>query len=73
MTGVPLASGVFGVTSSSCSPEVVNDAAAPLTRTSLTSSRKSRLKLDRSCVVRATRVAVPSSSSVAGWYFSLRS
>jgi len=70
---VPLASGDLGVISSSCSPDVVKDAFVPLTRTSLTSSRKSRSKRDRSCVVRARRVAVPSNSSVDGWYLSRRS
>lgn len=73
VTVAPFASGVFGVISSSCSPEVVNAATAPLTRTSLTSSRKSRSNRDRSCVVFARIVAVPSNSSVAGWYFSRRS
>jgi hypothetical protein len=73
VTGVPFASGRFGVISSSCSPEVVNDAFAPFTRTSPTSSRKSRLNRDRSSVVRARIVAVPSSRSLSGRYVRRRS
>lgn len=73
MISVPLASGFLGVTTSSCSPEDEKAASAPLTRTSPTSSRKSRSKLDRSCVVLARIVAVPCNSSVFGWYRSLRS
>ncbi len=67
------ASGWAGVTSSSCAPEVANLALAPLTRISLTFSPKSRLKRDRSCLAVASRVAVPSSRSVFGSYFSRRS
>ncbi len=70
---LPLGSGVAGVISSSCLPEVAKDAFLPLTRISLTFRPKSRLKRFRSWVVLASSVAVPSSRSVVGWYFSRRS
>ena len=55
-----------GVTTSSCAPAVLVLAAQPLTRTDSTSSRKSRLNVERSCVAVARMVVVPVSRSVAG-------
>lgn len=72
-TGRSFGSGTAGVISSSCEPDAVNAAFRPFTRTSSAFRPRSRLKRDRFCVGVARIVAVPSSRSVDGWYFSRRS